>query len=261
MPTRVISVANQKGGTAKTSSALSLGVALARQGKRVLLVDTDPQADLTKSLGWTDPDALGVTIATQIGAIINDKPLEPTSGMLRHEEGIDLMPANIELAAMEMAVLMAMAREKVLKTWVEPLRCAYDYIIIDCAPTLGIIPINALAASDSVLIPVSAEYLPASAMTELLKTAERVKRQINPRLEVEGVLITLFDSRNNLAKEVECTVRERYGGVYRVFDTIVPRAVSAAESPATGMSIFSYDENGKVAKAYARLAEEVSCRG
>lgn len=261
MPNRVISVANQKGGTAKTSSALSLGVALARQGKRVLLIDTDPQADLTKSLGWTDPDGLEVTIATHIGAIINDEPLEPNSGLLKHAEGIDLMPANIELAAMEMAVLLAMAREKVLKTWVEPLKADYDYIIFDCAPTLGIIPINALAASDSVLIPVSAEYLPASAMTELLKTVERVKRQINPNLEVEGVLITLFDSRNNLAKEVERTVRERYGGVYRVFDTIIPRAVSAAESPATGTSIFSYDESGKVAQAFTRLAEEVSGRG
>lgn len=231
MPCKTIAVANQKGGTGKTATTLSLGVALARLGKRVLLVDTDPQGDLTKSLGWKDPDSLETTLADHLAAVIAGEPLAPAEGILSHREGVDLMPANIELAGMEMAVFMAMSREQVLNMWASPLKGAYDYIIMDCAPTLGIIPVNAFVAADSVLIPVSAEYLPASGMTGLLKTVERVRRQINPALEVEGVLVTLFDSRNNLAKDVEGAVRSQYGSAYRVFDAVIPRAVSAAESP------------------------------
>lgn len=167
------------------------------------------------------------------------------------------MPANIELAGMEMPVLMAMSREQLLNVWVSPLKAAYDFIIFDCAPTLGIVVVNAFVASDSVLVPVSAEYLPASAMTGLLKTIGRVRRQINPSLFVEGILITLSDARNNLARDVEETIREQYGSTYRVFDAVIPRAVAAAESPATGTSIFAHDGNGKVARAFERLAEEV----
>ena len=261
MPCRTIAVANQKGGTGKTATTLSLGIALARRGKRVLLVDTDPQGDLTKSLGWKDPDALEVTLANHLNAVIEGEPFEPREGILSHKEGIGLMPANIELAGMEMPILMAMSREQLVNVWVSPLRADYDFILFDCAPTLGIIPVNAFVASDSVLVPVSAEYLPASAMTGLLKTIGRVRRQINPALSVEGILITLADTRNNLAHEVEQTVRDQYGSAYRVFDTVIPRAVSAAESPAVGVSIFSYDGRGKVAAAFDRLAEEVVGRG
>lgn len=261
MPCRTIAVANQKGGTGKTATSLSLGVALARRGKRVLLVDTDPQGDLTKSLGWKDPDALEVTLANHLGAVIEGEGLEPREGILEHKEGIDLMPANVELAGMEMPILMAMSREQLVNVWVSPLKADYDFVIFDCAPTLGIIPVNAFVASDSVLIPVSTEYLPASAMTGLLKTIGRVRRQINPALSVEGILLTLSDSRNNLAREVESTVREQYGDTYRVFDAVIPRAVSAAESPAVGVSIFAYDDRGKVARAFERLAGEVVGRG
>lgn len=261
MPCRTIAVANQKGGTGKTATTLSLGIALARLGRRVLLVDTDPQGDLTKSLGWKDPDSLEATLANHLAAAIEGKGLEPRQGILSHEEGIDFMPANIELAGMEMPILMAMSREQLVNMWVSPLKADYDFIVFDCAPTLGIIPVNVFVASDSVLVPVSAEYLPASAMTGLLKTVGRVRRQINPALEVEGILITLSDSRNNLAREVEQTIRERYGSTYRVFDAVIPRAVSAAEAPAAGMSVFSYDGEGKVASAFERLAEEVVCRG
>ena len=252
MPCRTIAVANQKGGTGKTATTLSLGMALAKSGQRVLLVDTDPQGDLTKSLGWKDPYALGTTIANHLNATIEGASLDPREGILPHEEGIDLMPANIELAGMEMPILMAMSREQLVNMWMSPLKADYDFIIFDCAPTLGIIPINAFVASDSVLVPVSAEYLPASAMTGLLKTVGRVRRQINPSLEVEGILLTLFDSRNNLAREVEETIREQYGSAYRVFDTVIPRAVSAAEAPSVGASIFAYDGRGKVASALPR---------
>lgn len=161
--------------------------------------------------------------------------------MLRHREGVDLIPSNIELAAMEMAVFMAMSRERMMGAWLAPIKADYDYVIVDRAPTLGIIPINALAVADSVLIPVSAEYLPASGMTGLLKTVARVRRPINPGLSVEGILVTLYDSRNNLARDVERTVRGQYGKAYRVFETVVPRAVSAAEAAAAGESVFAYD--------------------
>ena len=257
MPCRTIAVANQKGGTGKTSTTLSLGIALARRGKRVLLVDADPQGDLTKSLGWADPDALDATIANHIQAAIDGADPDPRAGMLRHEEGVDLMPANIDLAGLEMGMFMAMSRERLLGTWAEPLKAEYDYIFVDCPATLGIIPVNAFAAADGVLIPVSAEFLPASAMTGLLKSVGRVRRQINPSLAVEGILVTLYDGRNNLAKEIERTVREQFGGAFRVFDAVIPRAVSAAESPASGTSVFAYDGDGKVAEAFSRLAEEV----
>lgn len=261
MPCKAIAVANQKGGTGKTATTLSLGVALARRGRRVLLVDTDPQGDLTKSLGWADPDSIETTVATHIEAVIEGADEDPRTGILGHREGVDLMPANIELAGLEMAVFMAMSRERILKTWAEPLRADYDYILFDCAPTLGIIPVNALVAADGVIIPVSAEYLPASGMAGLLKTVGRVRRQINPGLSVEGILVTLYDSRNNLARDVERAIREQYGAALRVFDTVVPRAVSAAESAAAGESVFSYDVSGRVARAFADLAEEVDRRG
>lgn len=257
MPCRTIAVANQKGGTGKTTATLSLGVALAQKGKRVLLVDTDPQGDLTKCLGWADPDSLELTLADHIQAIIDGRKLDSREGILSHVEGVDLMPANINLAGTEMSIFMAMSRERILSTWLEPLKRSYDFVIFDCAPTLGIIPVNAFVASDSVLIPVSAEYLSAYAMTCLLETIGRVRRQINPTLEVEGILIMLFSTRNNLSKEIDKEIRVQYGGTYRVFETIIPRVVSAAETAATGVSVFKYDRRGKVASAFAQLADEV----
>lgn len=257
MPCRTIAVANQKGGTGKTTTTLSLGVALAEKGARVLLVDTDPQGDLTKCLGWKDPDSLELTLADHIQAIIDGEDLDSREGVLSHAEGIDLMPANINLAGVEMSMFMAMSRERILATWLEPLKESYDYVLLDCAPTLGIVPVNAFVASDSVLIPVSAEYLPAYAMTCLLETVGRVRRQINPALEVEGILVTLFSTRNNLSKEIDGAIRAQYGGSYRIFETIIPRAVSAAETAAAGVSIFKYDRRGKVASAFAQLANEV----
>lgn len=253
MPCRTIAVANQKGGTGKTSTALNLGAALAKRGRRVLLVDADPQGDLTKSLGWRDPDSLETTLADHMAAVIEGGDSDPAGGILRHREGLDPMPANIELAGMEMAAFMAMSRERILGECLAPLKGSYDLVLVDCAPTLGIIPVNALAAEDGVLAPVSAEYLPAAGMAGLLKTVARVRRRINPALEAEGVLLTLLDSRNNLARDVERTVRARYGGSLRVFDTVIPRAVSAV----AGGGVFAYDPEGKVAAAFARLAEEV----
>lgn len=203
-----------------------------------------------------------MTIANHLGAVIEGEGADPREGILSHKEGIDLMPANIELAGMEMPILMAMSREQLMNVWVSLLKGDYDFILFDCAPTLGIIPVNAFVASDSVLIPVSVEYLPASAMVGLLNTIGRVRRQINPTLSVEGILLTLFDSRNNLAHEVEQTIRDQYGSAYRVFDTVIPRAVSAAEAPSVGVSIFACivrvmtDEEATIAMVDSNLQRE-----
>ncbi|MFR1637949.1 MAG: ParA family protein [Eggerthellaceae bacterium] len=156
------------------------GVALAMSGKRVLLIDADPQGDLTASLGWRNPDELETTLATHLEAVARDEPLEPDAGILKHPEGVDLMPANIELSGTEVALVTAMNRERTLKAWLDEAKRGYDYALIDCMPSLGMLAVNALAAADSVIVPVQAQYLPAKGMTQLVKTIGRVKRQINP---------------------------------------------------------------------------------
>ena len=177
---RVIALANQKGGTGKTTTTVNLGIGLARLGKKVLLIDADPQGDLTTCLGWQDQDSLQTTLATVMGKIIRDEPFTTDEGILHHSEGVDLMPANIELSELEVSLVNAMSREVTLRTYVNEAKKNYDVVLIDCMPSLGMITINALAAADSVIIPVQAHYLPAKGMTQLIKTIGKVKRQINP---------------------------------------------------------------------------------
>lgn len=261
MNARIIAIANQKGGTGKTATAASLGVALANEGKRVLLVDADPQGDLTKSLGLGEPDTIEITLANQLEDIINDSPSSPFEGIVHHEENVDLMPANIRLANVDTALVLAMNRERVLKTWLESLRSEYDFILIDCMPSLGLIPINAFNAADGVLIPVSAEYLPSVAMTDLLKTIKRVQRQLNPKLAIEGAVITMFDRRTRISTDVDKSIRSGYGQHMRIFDTVIPRGVKASEAPASGQSMLSYAPKSRVAIAYRQLCKEVIAHG
>ena len=254
---RVIAIANQKGGVGKTTTTSNLGIGLARQGKRVLLIDADAQGSLTASLGYREPDKLDITLANVMGNIINEKEMDAAYGILRHEEGIDLMPGNIELSGIEVSLVNVMMRETVLRSYIDEQRERYDYILIDCMPSLGMLTINAVAAADSVLIPVQAAYLPVKGLEQLIKTIGKVKRQINTKLEIEGILMTMVDSRTNYAKDISRLVVENYGSRVKVFDSSIPVSVRAAEISAEGISIYRHDPNGKVAKAYEALTKEV----
>lgn len=258
---RIIAICNQKGGVTKTTTTANLGIGLARTGKKVLLVDADPQGDLTTALGWNNPDELTVSLATLMGKTMQDEPLAENEGILHHKENVDIIPSNIELSAMEMALITTMSREMTLKNCLSQIRDKYDYILIDCMPSLGMITINALTAADSVIIPVQAQYLPAKGMTQLLQTITRVKKHINPNLKIDGVLLTLIDSRTNLAKTTENAIRTNYGGILKIFDAVIPLAVKAAETSAVGKSIFTYDPSSKVATAYEQLTKEVLSNG
>lgn len=253
----VMAVVNQKGGTGKTTTCENLGVGLAMEGKKVLVVDADPQASLTISLGYPVPDKLSSTLCDIMGKIMSEQPIAPDEGILTHPEGVDLMPSNIELSGLEVSLVNAMSRETILRQYLDTVKPNYDFILLDCMPSLGMLTVNALAAADNVIIPVQAAYLPAKGLEQLLQTINKVRRQINPKLKIEGILLTMVDSRTNYAKDISNLIRENYGGKLKVYKTDIPRSVRAEEISAEGTSIFKHDPKGKVADAYRVLTKEV----
>ena len=255
---KVIAVVNQKGGVGKTTTTVNLGAALSQfYGKRVLLCDADPQSSLSIALGWKTPDDLDITLATMMGAVIEDRPFDETAGILHHNEGMDLIPSNIELSGMEVGLFNVMSREYVLRNYIDTVRKNYDYVLIDCMPSLGMMTINALAAADSVIIPSQPSFLSAKGLDLLLRSISKVKRSINPDLKIDGILLTMVDGRTNNAREIIDSLRSTVGRSIRIFDTEIPHSVRAAECSITGESIFAHDKSGKVAEAYEKLTKEV----
>ena len=255
---KVIALTNQKGGVGKTTTAVNLGVCLSKQGKKVLLVDADAQANLTMSLGYPRPDDLPISLATIMQDIIDDKPFDVQKGILHHSEGVDLLPSNIELSGLEVRLINAISRERVLTTCINEVKKNYDYVLIDCMPSLGMLTINALAAADSVVIPTQPHYLSAKGLELLLRSVSKVRRQINPHLRIDCILMTMVMPRTNISKEVTALVRSAYGQNIKVFDAQIPHSIRAVEATAEGKSIFAYDKGGKVAAAYEQFGKEVA---
>ena len=253
---KVIAIANQKGGVAKTTTTINLGAGLMRSGKRVLLIDFDPQGDLTTSLGFNENNAK-VTIKTLLEKTLNNEQIGDKEGVLKSKEGIEFIASNNELKALEDYFLSVNNREYVLNRYIQQVKDDYDYILIDCQPALGLLTINALAASDSVIIPVQAQYLPLKGMTQLLQTIKKVRAVINPKLKIEGVLLTLADMQTRLAKATEETLKSNYGDMLKIFKTIIPIATKVAEATTEGKSIYGYDKSSKASVAYENFSKEV----
>jgi chromosome partitioning protein len=258
---KTIFVGARKGGVGKTMTAASLGVGLTKQGKKTLLIDADSQYSLTSSFGVREPDSLPVSLATVMRDIINERGVNPAAGIIRHTEGVYLLPANNSLTGIELALAPLISRETILHQYIAAVKHIYDYIIIDTAPALDLLTINALAAADSVIIPVCPRYLDALGLEQLLKAVAQIRRQINPKLAIGGILLTMADRRTNLTREVIALIDSAYGKDIRIYSEHIPHSVRAAETSAQGVSIYAHDPRGKVAAAYQALVGEVLCCG
>ena len=255
-------------------------------GKKVCLIDADPQGSLTASLGYCDepagalrvglrcnnessaasgsglgklhsPEDISYTLATIMMNIISEEEFDPTEGILHHSEGVDLIPANIELSGLEVSLSNVMSREMILKEYIEQIRDSYDFILIDCMPSLGVMTINALVAADTVLIPVLAAYLPVKGLQQLLKTISVVKRRLNKTLSIEGILITMADYRTNNAKEITEILHNTYEDTVGILENYIPFSVKLAEASAVGSSIYRFAPKSKAAESFERLTREI----
>ena len=234
---KVIAIVNQKGGVAKTTTTVNLGIGLVREGKKVLLIDADSQGSLSSSLGVEEPDELDVTLSTIMGKVINEEDYGKREGVIVHEEGVSFLPCNIELSGLEVTLVNTMRREYILKEYITSVRNLYDYILIDCNSSLGMVTMNALTAADSVIIPIEAAYLSIKGLQQLITTLGRTKKYLNPNLGIEGIVFTKMVGRTNYAKEIKSMVEEIYGKNVRVFGAVIPHSVRAAETSAEGSSM------------------------
>ena len=258
---KTIFVGARKGGVGKTMTAASLGFGLARADKKVLLIDADSQHSLTVSLGVKEPEKLQATLASIIAEIIGEREIDPQTGILHHAEGVDFLPANSALTGIELALAPLIGRETLLRRYIELVKPLYDFIIIDAAPALDLLTVNALAAADCVIIPVCPKFLDAKGLELLLKSVAQIRRQINPALEIGGILLTMVDRRSRLTREVISSIEGAYGGNIRIFREHIPRSVRAAECSAQGVSIYAHDPKGKVSAAYSAIVGEVLSNG
>lgn len=255
---KVIAITNQKGGVGKTTTAINLGIGLVRSGKKVCLIDLDPQGNATQGLGY-DADTLEITISTIMRNIINKKlDMKEDYGMLYHPEGIDLIPSNIELSMLETELIsIYFGREKILKTYINMIKEKYDFIIIDCMPSLNLIPINALVAADEVIIPLHAQYFSVRGLEQLLQTVSSIiQNDLNSKLKIGGILYTCVNDKTNSFKGIQGILAEAYGNDINIFKTYIPRSVKAEEAPSYGRSIYEYDRKSKVSSAYGSFTEE-----
>lgn len=258
---KVIALCNQKGGVGKTTTCVNLGIGLAQHGKRVLLIDLDAQASMTLSLGYKTPDELTETVAEVMQMVIEDKPVPESYGILRHPEGVDLLPSNIVLANIEVRLFNTLSRETVLKNYLQSVKQNYDYILIDCMPSLGMLTANALTAANNVIIPAQPHYLSAKGLEMLLHSISSIQKHVNPNLKIGGILLTMVDRRTNFTKDIIEILRKGYSSTIRVFNTEIPLSIKAIETTAEGKSIYEHDRSGKVSTAYENFTKEVMVDG